>query len=170
MHIDLPADLYAKANIINLFCQGSGDTITFPSAGFEVTDCFVNGQKQSFAAYVETKKINIQQPLVASYMGAMVNVSFQAVDGKAGKVALYAPFPGIEYKVADPIGDYEAGFRGELKKHEVAPLFTCNCILNYLYANLEGKKTGHIVGPMTFGEIAYMLLNQTMVYLTFEKK
>jgi hypothetical protein len=42
--------------------------------------------------------------------------------------------------------------------------------LNYLYANLEGKKTGHIVGPMTFGEIAYMLLNQTLVYLTFENK
>jgi hypothetical protein len=25
-------------------------------------------------------------------------------------------------------------------------------------------------GPMTFGEIAYMLLNQTLVYLTFENK
>ena len=50
------------------------------------------------------------------------------------------------------------------------PVFTCNCILNYLYANLEGKKTGSIVGPITFGEIAYMLLNQTMVYLTFEDK
>ena len=168
MHIDLAAHRHAQANIINLFQQGGGDTITFPTAGFEVTDCFVNGQKQCFAAYVEAKKVNIQQPLVANYMGAMVNVSFQAVDASGGKVALYAPvFPGVEYKVADPVGDYEAGFLKELDRRPVDPVFACNCILNYLYAKLEGKKTGHIVGPMTFGEIAYMLLNQTLVYLTF---
>lgn len=39
-----------------------------------------------------------------------------------------------------------------------------------MYAHLEGKKTGAIKGPMTFGEIAYILLNQTMVYLTFEER
>jgi hypothetical protein len=171
MHVDLPAEKFAKVNIINLFHQGSGDTITFPSAGFEATDCFINGQKRNFAEYVETMKVNIQQPLVADYMGAMVNASFQAVDAKAGKVAFYAPvFPGMEYKIADPVGDYEKKFDEELKAKDVSPVFTCNCILNYLYANLEGKKTGHIVGPMTFGEIAYMLLNQTLVYLTFENK
>lgn len=30
---------------------------------------------------------------------------------------------------------------------------------------LEGKKTGDVTGPVTFGEIAYQLLNQTLVYL-----
>ena len=44
--------------------------------------------------------------------------------------------------------------------------FSCNCVLNYLYAGLEGKKTGEFNGPATFGEIAYQLLNQTLVYLT----
>jgi hypothetical protein len=39
-------------------------------------------------------------------------------------------------------------------------------ILNYLYSNLEGMRTGDMVGPITFGEIAYQLLNQTLVYLT----
>jgi hypothetical protein len=171
MHIDLPADRYAQANIINLFRQGNGDTIRFPFAGFEVTDCYVNGQKRCFAEYVQTQQIDIRQPLVANYHGAMVNVSFQAVDAKAGKVALYAPvFPCMEYRVADPLRDYEAEFCRELERREVKPVFTCNCVLNYLYANLEGKKTANIVGPMTFGEIAYMLLNQTMVYLTFENK
>ncbi len=171
MHVDLPPDKFAKANIINLFHQGSGDTITFPEAGFAATDCQINGKKQNFAEYVTARKIDIQLPLVANYMGAMVNVSFQAVDAKAGKVAFYAPvFPGVEYKIADPVGDYEAEFRKELDAKNVSPFFTCNCILNYLYAKLEGKKTGHIVGPITFGEIAYMLLNQTLVYLTFEDK
>jgi len=46
--------------------------------------------------------------------------------------------------------------------------FSCNCILNYLYGELEGKHTGQVVGPMTFGEVAYQLLNQTMVQMTLE--
>jgi hypothetical protein len=41
--------------------------------------------------------------------------------------------------------------------------------LNFLYGELEGKKTGTITGPMTFGEIAYQLLNQTMIFLEIEK-
>ena len=45
------------------------------------------------------------------------------------------------------------------------PVFACNCILNYLYGKLEGKKTGHLTGPFTFGEIAHQLLNQTLVRL-----
>ena len=44
-------------------------------------------------------------------------------------------------------------------------VFSCNCVLNYLFSNLENKKTGAFVGPVTFGEIAYQLLNQTLVYL-----
>jgi hypothetical protein len=47
---------------------------------------------------------------------------------------------------------------------------SCNCILNYLYSELEGKKTGKVTGPITFGEIAYVLVNQTMVYLSVEDK
>lgn len=42
---------------------------------------------------------------------------------------------------------------------------SCNCILNYLYGELEGKTTGSFTGPATFGEIAYVLLNQTLVKL-----
>jgi hypothetical protein len=171
MHVDLPAHKYAHANIINLFHQGSGDTITFPAPGFEATECMLNGKKRVFSEYLKTEKIDTHLPLVADYMGAMVNVSIQSVDAKAGKVEFYAPvFTGVNYKIASPVGNYETEFRKELERHDVNPLFTCNCILNYLYANLEGKKTGHIVGPMTFGEIAYMLLNQTMVYLTIESR
>lgn len=171
IHLNLPDDKYAKINILNLFKQGNGDVITFSHSGFEISDCKVNGVDQNFAQYLTSKKIDSQLPLVADYMGAMINVGFQTVDTKAGKVNLYAPvFPGVEYKIATPIVDYEKEFSAELAKSNIKPLLSCNCILNYLYANLEGKKTGDIVGPMTFGEIAYMLLNQTMVYLTIEKK
>jgi hypothetical protein len=41
--------------------------------------------------------------------------------------------------------------------------------LNFIYGGLEGKKTGDITGPMTFGEIACRLLNQTMVFFEIDK-
>lgn len=98
-----------------------------------------------------------------------MNVSFKAVNETT--VEMYAPiFKGIDYKVAAPLKNYEEKFNQEVSKHNVDPIFSCNCILNYMYAHLEGKKTGAIKGPMTFGEIAYILLNQTMVYLTFEER
>ncbi|MBM4779270.1 MAG: hypothetical protein GQE15_16305, partial [Archangiaceae bacterium] len=60
-----------------------------------------------------------------------------------------------------------AEFQKELAARAVRPVFACNCILNYLYGALEGRTAGTMVGPVTFGEVAYMLLNQTMVYVDF---
>jgi hypothetical protein len=103
---------------------------------------------------------------VADYCGTRVNVSIQAVDHDAKAVALYAPvFKGVEYRVAAPVADYVGGFTSAMAGATVTPAFSCNCILNFLYSNLEGKKTGPITGPITFGEAAYQLLNQTLTYL-----
>lgn len=169
MHFELPDDKHGAVSILNLFSQGAGDTLTFPETGFEVKECQVNGAPRNLAEYLVEKGIDTRLPLVADYLGAQINVSFQSVDLERKNVVLYAPvFPLIEYKIAAPVADYERQFAEELEKTGAKPAFACNCILNYLYANLEGKKTGNMVGPITFGEVAYMLLNQTMVYLTFE--
>lgn len=171
MHLNLPTEKFAKINIINLFKQGQGDTITFDTMTFEVSDCKINGEPANLYEYLTSHNIDPQLPLVADYMGAMINVGIQTINSETSKIQFFAPvFPGIEYKIATPIADYEKEFTAELNKGDIRPLFSCNCILNYQYARLEGKKTGHIVGPMTFGEIAYMLLNQTMVYVTIEDK
>ena len=53
---------------------------------------------------------------------------------------------------------------------DIEPEFSCNCILNYLYGELEGKKIDNISGPITFGEIGYQLLNQTLTFLYIEDK
>lgn len=168
MHLSLPENIYSQINILNLFKQGSGDTITFPKSGFLIDECFVNGVRTNFAEYLRKTKVSSELPLVANYHGALVNASFKSVGDSS--VEMYAPiFKGIEYKVAAPLENYEEKFNQEVGKHKVDPVFSCNCVLNYMYAHLEGKKTGDIKGPMTFGEIAYILLNQTMVYLTFEE-
>jgi hypothetical protein len=169
LHAKLPKGRTAKIDIINLFSQGDGDALTFSKEGFEATEVLINGKPRNLAEYITEKGVDTKLPLVADYNGAMVNISFREVDGAAGKVSFYAPvFEGVTYRLAKPLAtDYVHAFREEITVRSVSPAFACNCILNYLYGALEGKKTGTMTGPITFGEIAYMLLNQTMVYVDF---
>ncbi|WP_243310426.1 DUF6976 family protein [Fundidesulfovibrio agrisoli] len=160
----------AEVGIVNLFEQGGGDILTFPADGFSAKEVLVNGEKRNFAAYIVKNKLDTRLPLVADYYGALVNISFQGIDEVEGEVKFYAPvFTGIRYKHAKPVADYGEAFKACLENKcqlsEDRVVFSCNCILNYLYSGLEGKKTDPFVGPITFGEIAYQLLNQTLVYL-----
>ncbi|NLY88466.1 MAG: hypothetical protein GX085_02445 [Firmicutes bacterium] len=170
MHIELPATKYADLDIINIFTQGKGDTITFPADGFKATEAEINGEKMNFADYLTAKKIDTRLPLVADYCGAMINTSFRGIDQQQKYVTFYAPvFKGIEYKIAAPIDDYITAFMKQLPQDETARIFfSCNCILNYVYSELAGKKTGEVMGPITFGEIAYQLLNQTLAYISIK--
>jgi hypothetical protein len=169
MNVTLAAEVVARTEIINLFEPADGDVITFPAEGFSASQCAVNGQPRDFAEYLTQSKVDTRWPLVADFSGANINVAFQSVDLEAGRVAFYGPvFKEVEYRLARPVTDYVARFAEVLKRRDIKPIFTCNCILNYLYAELEGKKTGDVVGPITFGEVAWMLLNQTMVYVTLE--
>lgn len=167
LHVALPESHYADIDIVNLFEQGDGEPIAFPDAGFSARDVLIGGERQNLAAYIAEQGIDPRLPLVADYSGAMINVSLEKTDAETGDVHFYAPvFPGIAYRFARPVGEYTEEFLQRMSALESEPAFSCNCILNYLYAGLEGKRTSHLVGPITFGEIAYVLLNQTLVYLT----
>ena len=169
LHGVLPAGLMAKIEIVNVFNQGTGDKISFTEGGFEVRNCLINGVEQKLSDYLVSRKIDTRLPLVADYSGAQINVSVQKVDSEKGVVSFYAPvFKNVEYRIAAPVPDYVSSFAKAIPKG-VDAAFSCNCILNFLYSELEGKVTEGMTGPITFGEIAYQLLNQTLVYLTIEK-
>lgn len=165
-YVKLPADKLASIEIVNLFEPGTGDLLQFEQTAFEVDQCLVNGQPTNFATYVREHGLeNGQLPLVGDFAGAHVNASLQSVGEAGGKVVLYAPvFPGVDYHFAKPVGDYAAAFRARLADQSTDGLaLSCNCILNFVFGELEGKAIGGMAGPITFGEIAYQLLNQTMV-------
>jgi hypothetical protein len=171
MHISLPADKIAHIGIINIFKPGEGDSIQFLEDGFSVKNCLVRSRITNFSDYLLENKINTKLPLVANYNGTRVNVSFQEVNHKDKTVSFYAPvFKGVAYKTAMPVEDYIVEFMNHVPQKRISPLFSCNCILNYLYSELEGKKIGSMTGPITFGEIAYQLLNQTLTYLEIRNK
>ena len=174
LHISLPGHLAARMNTVNLFQTGTGDAISFPTGGLEVTECIVHGEHCDFVEYLAEHGIDTSIPLVANYFGALVNVSLNTIDKASGKVSFFAPvFPGVHYRFAAPIADYEAAYEARMTINQLwagDPIYACTCILNYRDARLEGKKNCKMIGPVVFGEIAYMLLNQTMVYITLEPK
>lgn len=167
MHVALPEGTAANLDIVNIFTpsEAAATTFTFPETGFSASKARVNGTEVDLAAYITAQGLDTRLPLIANYAGALINVSFQNVDTAKGEVTFYAPvIAGVEYRLASAMPDYAAAFAATLGTGGEGML-SCNCILNYLHGDMAGKKTGRFTGPVTFGEIAYILLNQTLVKL-----
>lgn len=172
MHVALPDDRHARVDIVNLFTQADGPALTFNEGdgGFTVEHVNVDGVRRRLVDHIAEQGIDTRLPLVADYNGAMINVAIANIDAATGRVTFFAPaFPGTIYRFAAPVADYERAFAAQIAPRTGNLAFGCNCILNYHYAGLEGRHTGDVTGPMSFGEIAYILLTQTLVYLTIER-
>ncbi len=166
-HIELPKNKIGQLDIINIFKQDKkSPQIQFFIDSFEVVNCLIDGVEHNLAEYISKNNIDTKLPLIADYTGASINVSIKEVDTDNGIVSFFAPvFEGKVYKFAAPIDNYVNEFEINVKQLDHKNEFSCNCILNYLYGELEGKKINNVKGPITFGEIAYQLLNQTLVTL-----
>ncbi|MDR1471227.1 MAG: hypothetical protein LBS75_01770 [Synergistaceae bacterium] len=166
LHVSLPEGKIAQLNIVNIFRPDmKSPVITFAEEGFKAKTCFVDGEETVFADYIARKGLDTKLPLVGDYSGASINISVKSVEG--GTVNFYAPvFKSIEYRFAENVPDYVEAFRSKINEiRNRDSEFACNCILNFLYGSLEGKDIGGFYGPITFGEVAWQLLNQTLVYL-----
>ncbi len=170
LHIKLPKTKLAQVEIINIFSQDKNSpSIIFPKDGFEQDSCIINGKEQNLVDYIKDNNIDIKFPLIEEQNGALINKSFMRIDEENKKVIFYSPiFKDREYKFAQKIENYVEKFNFATK--EITDVkYSCNCILNYLYGELEGKKV-NLTGATTFGEIAYQLLNQTQIYLNIINK
>lgn len=173
LHICLPDDKIASIGIINIFnVDENSPAIQFYEDSLSVNKCIINGKEEVFAHYISKNDIDTKLPLVADYNGVLINVSIKSVSTENTSVDFYAPvFADKIYRFAQPVNDYATSFAQHL--HELADVklvFSCNCILNYIYGKLDGKTTPPFTGPVTFGEIAYQLLNQTLVYVEILEK
>ena len=161
----LPEGKTAMINIVNIFEDDKTDpAIYFPENTLSPKRCVINGQDVNLAEYIKKKNIDTQMPLVGDYNGMFINTSVKEVADAT--VNMYSPvFKGIGYRFASPVKNYAEEFNRRIASTDAhKPVFSCNCILNYIYGSLEGKKTPPYAGPVTFGEIAYQLMNQTLAY------
>jgi hypothetical protein len=171
MHVELPREYQAKIEIVNPFEQGDGDDIEFPTSGFEASECIIGGKRIAIADCAGRVAFDVRVPLVANYNGTKCNVDIYTLDIPSNKITFFAPvFEGVKYRFAKPMENYLEGFLSALPKDIGPTVFCCNCTHNFLYGKLQGRRLGSLEGPMTFGEIAYQLLNRTLVYVTVSKR
>ncbi len=166
MHVEIPSPYQARIGIVNIFEPQPGPSIEFLQSGFEVQDCLVDGKRENIVDFLARSGLDVRFPLVADFCGSKINVSIRSSDVRTRTLRLYAPvFEGVRYRPAKPIESYAQRLAAAVPADTEA-VFACNCVLNYVHGGLEGKKTGAFLGPMTFGEIGYQLLNQTLVYIS----
>lgn len=170
LHVAVDSSVVPRVDIVNIFKQGTGPRVQFLKGGFSTEAAMVDGKVVEFGRWLRANQVDTRLPLVADYSGAHINVSFREVNASTREVSFFAPvFPEMEYRLAEAVGDYSQAFSRELASRGGQPAFACNCVVNFEHGKLEGRSTGTWQGPMSFGEIAWMLMNQTMAYLTLEK-
>lgn len=167
MHIETPEDKTVSIGMINIFEKDENSPlIEFAENGFSTKSFLIDGHEVGMVDFINNNSIDTKLPIIGDYSGAGVNISAKEVIGDT--VTFYAPiFNGIKYHAAKRVDNYEEEFASRLAEANVNDyVFSCNCILNFLYGELEGKAIGSFYGPITFGEISYQLVNQTLVYVT----
>ncbi|MDR1496314.1 MAG: hypothetical protein LBS67_05290 [Clostridiales Family XIII bacterium] len=165
LHIGLPDGKTAKIDMINIFEPDmEKPVVIFKGDSLDVNRCIVDGEEVNFAQYLRESNINTNLPLVGDYSGTGVNISFR--DISTNMVHLYAPVKaGVEYRFARDLEDYEGAFKDKLTSIDHKEyIFACNCILNFVNGRMRGKDIGGLYGPVTFGEVAWKVVNQTLVY------
>lgn len=167
LNIELKDNYCSEINIINPFEADISTTIEFPETHFEITDAVINGNKVNFVKYLKENNIDTRYPIIDNTFGANVNISFFKIE--ENKVIMGSPvFKGAVYHFTK-----KTSYIDKLAKlsFEDNLMLSCNCYLNYLYMELENKTLNKAIsGPATFGEIAYRLLNQTIVNLYIMKR
>lgn len=167
-YVELPPGRLASVDIVNIFEPDTQMLLRFEETSFNPSHCVVNGERVEFFDLVQSRAPEVlKTPLVGDFAGAHINASLQLIDTEQRVVKLYAPvFEGVDYHFAKPIPDYVKALRQRLDGMDFSNAFLgCNCILNYLYGELEGQDIGGLTGPITFGEIGYQVLNQTVVVM-----
>lgn len=173
MHIGLSAEKVARLEIINVFEPANEITIEVEEDTLVVGECIVNGEKMRLYDFIQSSGFDITYPLICDYSGAYINAAFQRLNHDKREVVLYGPlFKGKVYTNAKRFENYSAAFRAkatEVLSRESNIVYNCNCILNYLYGELEKHDIG-FSGPAAFGEIAYQLVTQTFTYLAIDER
>ena len=175
LHADKAAVLYVKVSdrlrvrteIMNLdTIDHDSAPVRFPKNSFIQGDCLIDGKPGKIANYLEEQKSRIGHypQLITSQNGALVIRDIKSVDLNTGEVIFFSPaYESDTYYTVKYNNDYFATFNRRLgRKTDVIACMSCTSY--FLQGDFEYR---HIDfnGVYTFGEIAYQLLNKTIVTL-----
>lgn len=166
----LKEGLEASVEVLNPFVPGDGDTLVFDQPTFVVRECLINGVRRNIAEYWREINPDPGLPLVTTIRNAHVNVHPLRPLGITSLIMAASVIPNVEYRLAKPDPDFRAHFRAIAEAVSPGRIATVHCSANYDLLDLEGEKLGSLKGAFTYGEVAYVLMNQTSVNLRISKR
>lgn len=171
MRAALPAGKEARVGIVNLIRPGDGDEFIFHETSFSAKECVINGQPDDLYDYALRNNLGIYRPLVTEMKGEYISASFKLIDAETRSVHFYAPLMrGRTYRLATEQPDYSAALVRFAEQENLKPVLSVNCVLNFNYGGMEGDHFNPLPGPAVFGELAHVLMNQTLVCLSIKDK
>ena len=170
IHIQLPEGKVARAEILNLdTIDINSPRIRFPITSFTQSECTVNGDKTNIAEFLTHIKYKEGLPLISNYNGALINRDIKKIDIEKKEVVFFSPvFNDETYNLANVIDNYFQLFNEKLDNQGKDVVYCSLCVSYYFLGKLENKKI-NAEGVFAFGEIAYQLLNQTLVFLSLDE-
>ena len=176
LYVELPDNITARAEIINLdTIDYDTPKVVFPKTSFFQSDCLIDGKPGNIAEYME----NYVKPrmggkgytqMITSQNGALINRDPKVVDMEKGTASFFSPaYAGDEYYLVKPGNDYLKMFNDALKAKGNTEVVACfSCISYFFGGSFEGKSICKN-GCYAFGEIAFQLLNKTIVTLEIDR-
>jgi hypothetical protein len=154
MHVELPADKYAEIHIHSPFKIRPEVTVVFEENTVSPQDAIINGERQNLREYMLRHNINFVHPLIVNLAGINICVTFN-YDAKQ-LTTMTALFKGVSYYFSEP--DMQVW---GIPQDRIYAL----CCLYYVQ-NPDPERLCRMTGPVTYGEIGYQIVNQSIVFLT----
>jgi hypothetical protein len=167
MYVKVSDRLRVRAEIMNLdTIDDTTPALKFPKTGFKQSDCLIDGKPGNIASYLEAVKgrIGHYPQLITSQNGALVVRDVKSVNVEAGEAVFFSPaYESDIHYIVKQNNDYLATFNRRLgRKTDVIACMSCT---SYFWQGDFDYRHIDFNGVYTFGEIAYQLLNKTIVTL-----
>ncbi len=173
LYVELPDSMTARTEIMNFdTIDETTPVVVFPKTSFVQSDCLIDGKPGNISDYLENvvkPKIGGYTQFITSMNGALINRDPKVVNTETGETSFYSPvYKDDKYQLVKPGKDYAKAFNDNLNAKTAPVVAAFSCISYFFGGNFIGK---HISknGVYAFGEIAYQLLNKTIVTLEIEK-
>ncbi|MDR1601856.1 MAG: hypothetical protein LBS42_05455 [Tannerella sp.] len=154
MHVGLPAGKYAEVHIHSPFKIRPDVTVVFEESTVAPQDALINGERQNLREYMLRHDINFIHPLIVNLAGINICVTF--IYDTEQLTTMTALFKGVNYYFSEL--DTQVW---EIPQDRIYAL----CCLYYVQ-NPDPERLCQMTGPVTYGEIGYQMVTQSIVYLT----
>jgi len=174
IHIGLAAKKYAEVHVFSPFKPIDEDVIIFEENGQQFEFALINGVKQNIRQYLISRNIDrsvdagagSRKCLAGDYAGFIMNtaIAHESEDDAEKYVSFGAPvYKDIPYRLANMDNML---YEDENKSLDGNVVCSFTCVTNSAHPEVFGKYLTQMNGPLTYGEVAYFLLNHATVYVT----